>query len=217
MAKRKIRLLQGAVSSAKIVPKDSVLLTTFAFTSGFDQLTADAMGIKDTIYDSDGARRHGLRGYEPELELFGAIITVVPEQKDLFQQISELTLTSIKLDGAKILRAKADETLKFSFKVTVAGIPREAFDFIEILRKGTALITIEQPTKQGEQDARMKAVDFGLFKEPKGEDGSEDGEDSEEDSEEETPAASEKESGTLARAGQMKVRGRRGAQGKNVQ
>lgn len=216
MAKRKIRLLSGAVVSLKVVPKDSVVLTVIKFTSAMDQVTADAMAIKDTIYNEDGSRRMGFRGYEPELELFGATITVVPEQKDLFSKVQELTLTSIKLDGAKILRAKADESLKLSFNVTVAGIPREAFDFIEILRKGTSLITIEQPTKDQAATAQMQAVDFGLFKQPKEAD--EDAEDAEEsDEESDAPAKDAKETGTLARAGQMKPRGRRGAKDRTVQ
>lgn len=215
MAKRKIRLLSGAVVSLKVVPKDSVVLTVIKFTSAMDQVTADAMAIKDTIYNEDGSRRMGFRGYEPELELFGATITVVPEQKDLFSKVQELTLTSIKLDGAKILRAKADESLKLSFNVTVAGIPREAFDFIEILRKGTSLITIEQPTKDQAATAQMQAVDFGLFKQPKeaDEDADEDGEESDEESD--TSAKDAKETGTLARAGQMKPRGRKAGRAVN--
>ncbi len=59
----------------------------------------------------------------------------------------------------------------------------------------------------------MKAADFGLFKEPKAEDESdgEEGDEADEEPADETPAE-EKETGTLARAGQMgKQRGRRKA------
>lgn len=206
MSIRTTILNDGAFQATTIAIKDDVVLTKVKFTSKFDQLVADALKIKSSIYDSDGQRRPGLRKLELEILLFGATISISPTQANLFNNTG-LTLDSIQIGDAWVRRLRADEALRLSFTVTIAGIPRELFDYIEGVRKNTINITIEPASKEREETARTAAITHGLFAEPKGD--GEDDEDEDDSEQEENEVAVEAEApesietGTLATARQM--------------
>jgi len=208
MSIRTTILNDAAFQATTIAIKDDVVLTKVKFTSRFDQLVADALNIKSSIYDSDGQKRPGLRKLELEILLFGATIAISPTQANLFTDAA-LTLDSIQISDAWVKRLRADEALRLSFTVTIAGIPRELFDYIEGVRKNTINITIEPASKEREETARTAAITHGLFAEPKGDDDDEDDEDDQDEQDEnEVEATAEPESepvetGTLASARQM--------------
>jgi len=184
---KKIRLQQASITSIKNIIKDAIV-TQIHFTTAFDQLAADNMEqpVRDTVYDQGGHRRGGFRQITTDIEMFGVAVELIPEQGTLFaKKFAEgITLEAVKLDATKILKQKADETLKLSFTLTVAGIPREILDFVEILKKSTCKCIIDQPTKAKSETAKEQAATLGLFKVPK--EPAEDGE-GEKDEEPEKP------------------------------
>jgi len=195
VSQRKIKLLDGAFQATTIAIKDDVVLTKVKFTSKFDQLVADALDIKASLYDSDGHLRSGLRKWELEILLFGARILVIPTQGSLFdEKAAPLGLESIQLSDGAVRRLRADEPLRLSFTVTIAGIPRELLDYIEGVRKNTINITIEPASKERETTARSAAITHGLFAEPKDGDGEDEDED-EADEQDENEAEAEAEPG----------------------
>ncbi len=214
MARKKIRLLDGAFQTVSIVPKDDAVLTKVKFTSKFDQIVAEALGIKSSLYDSNGTLLSGMQKWELEILLFGAKICVIPTQGDLFDEKAgkALEIDSIQLSDAAVRRLRADEALRISFTVTIAGIPREMLDYVEGIRKNTISITVEPASKEREQTAKSAAITHGLFSEVKDPDADEDdeaddaGEGEAEDEEAIAAAAEQPEPGTLARAGAMKAR-----------
>lgn len=206
MAVKKIKLTSGVIHSFKGITKTP--LTTISCTSKFDQITAEAMGIKENIYDADGIMRHGVSEWKPDLEMFGSNVTFAPHQKDLFGD-KPLNLGSIKLEIEKVLLQDADTSLKMKFKVTVPGYPRDLLDFCESVKKGECAVIIEKPSKSVEDDAKQRAINFGLFKEPKVESDDEPkGEDPAENDEDKTDPAAEDDAvavgaGTLPSMAQM--------------
>lgn len=175
MAKRQIRLLDAAITNINTTPKDDAILTDFHFISKFDQVAAEAMGIKYTLYDGKGALREGVRQWELETLMFGAKLSMHPTQPDLFKGDQAMELDSIKLAGGKVRKLRADGALRLSFTVTVADIPFKALKQVEVIKRSTLKIVITPAVKGEEDTAKQSAIDYGLFKEPKGEDDNEDG------------------------------------------
>jgi hypothetical protein len=204
MASKKIKL------TGTVIRKDSYdtksLLTTLSCTSRFDQNTADAMGIKESIYDDQGVRRPGVHKWVLEWELFGADINIMPHQEAMFGD-KPLTITAVQMTADDVLKQDADGSLKMNFTVIVASAPPSVRDFLLVVKRGECACTIEKPTKAVENDAKQQAANFGLFKAPKEETTEE------EEGEPENPPTDkgEKESGALAShavMGEKTIRGR---------
>ncbi len=163
---RKIKLMDGSFQSIKFIIKDAII-TQVKFTAKFDQLVADCMEIKETFYDSNGHLRRGNRKWELETMLWGATVNIAATQQDLFTGNSGLEIKSIQLSNGWVRRLRADETLRISFMVSIADIPRELFDYVEGVKKGTLNIVIEPASESEAKNALVKAGDLGLFKIPK--------------------------------------------------
>lgn len=164
---KEITLTQGILKSCKLDTK--MTLSTLTCTSSFDQKTAEAVGIKDSIYDEGGVRRKVLTGWQIKQDIFGAVVTFIPHQKNMFEN-RPLALPSVKLHLKEIIEQDADGKLKMSFSVIVPGYPRDMIDFLEVVKRTECSVTISKPDKAGENHAKSQAEGFGLFapaKEPK--------------------------------------------------
>lgn len=163
-AHKEITLTQGIIKSAKLDTK--MTLSTLTCTSSFDQHTAEAVGIKDSIYDDSGVRRKVLTGWKINQDRFGDVVTFMPHQKAIFGD-KPLALASVRLHLDKVIEQDADGKLKMSFSVTVPGYPRDMLDFLEGVKRGECAVVIARPDKAGEDHAKTQAANFGLFALPK--------------------------------------------------
>lgn len=159
-----ISLTQGIIKSAKLDTR--MTLSTLTCTSSFDQKTAEAVGIKDSIYDDGGVRRKVLTGWEINQDRFGDVVTFVPHQKDLFSN-KPLVLPAVKLHLEKVIEQDADGKLKMSFSIIVPGYPRDMLDFLEGVKRGECSVIIAKPSKAEEDHAKSQSMNFGLFAAPK--------------------------------------------------
>ena len=162
-----IRMLDGTVKTVTVKVKPTV--TTVGFVGKFDQLVADSMGIKDSIYDENGALRNGPDGWELKtFVLFGATLKLSAVQQDLFAaDKGEIEIEAIRLSDVSIIRLQEGQGMRISFHLAIAQIPYQLLQYVEILQNGLVNISITPASKTGEQSARVQAIDFGLFKEKK--------------------------------------------------
>lgn len=178
MAKRKIIFLGGSFKSMSHTPKDTVTFSTLFLRARFDQVLADALDIKTSIFDDAGHLREGMRKWILEVDLYGPMIDIVPEstQTKMFEDGRKgLAFKALHLSGAEVIRLKEDGALRINFSITMAGSEPDTLSAVSYLigiRKGDIKISVTPASKEGEAGAMADAINYGLFKKPK-----EDGED----------------------------------------
>lgn len=161
---KEIRLQGAVIHDFKCITKTP--LTTINCTSQFDQITAEGMGIKDSLYDEQGQPRNHMKTWGPDVEMFGATCVFIPAQKALFGD-KTFKATSVKIKFGQLLRQSSDSGMKLSFELTVAGYPRDLLDFCEAVQKGECGVVIDKPSKAVEDNAKAEAMNLGLFKQAK--------------------------------------------------
>jgi hypothetical protein len=158
--------METTFSLIKITPKDKYIISQFGYRAKFDQVLAAALGVKEAIFDENGRMRSGLRNCGLDLALFGATISFVPLQKNLFNNKAPEE-KSIRFGDAKLIRLRDGEQHRISFNMYVADVPYKLVEFAEIIKKEPFTLTLTPASKQGEEDAAAEAINFGLFKKPK--------------------------------------------------
>ena len=159
----KIKLLQGAMKSLKVNIKDAIT-TELQLTAQFDQVVANALDIKDSLYDDKGSLRAGTRAWDLDLELYGATVLIDAAQGDLFNT-EGLKIESVQLCDVSIIRLKEDEALRLKFKVIMAGVPPEALlHYVEVIKRGIVKIAIDLGSDKTREKAKQQAAQLGLVK-----------------------------------------------------
>jgi hypothetical protein len=123
------------------------------------------------------------------MELWGAKISITPDQANLFTS-KPLEIEAVHFHEARIIRLKEDEALRLSFIVVLAGVPpEELLNYIEGIKRGTVKIVIDPGSEASHRKGKERAIQLGLV--PKKAKDSDEEEESDEESGEGNEAGEE--------------------------
>lgn len=143
-------------------------ITKLTCTTAFDQITAEAIDVKDALFDEGGVRRNGVSEWTIKKEYLGCTATFTPYQANIWNS-APLSLKIPKIEIDKVLSQDADGRLKMSIKLYVEGFPNaDMAAFIPAVAKNTCALLIERPqTKEEQKHAESMAANLKLFTFPK--------------------------------------------------
>lgn len=156
MAARKIRLQQAFFRSCKLTVKAEVI-SIAGVTAQFDHVVADQLGVKEHIFAGGEAEP---RAYELETELYGARVTVRPQQARTDGKITiggdGVQFTTLCVDNFRIRKEKTHETLNVSFDFSLIDDSHELHDLIYALKKDQFDCIIEPASKKDAETAQQQ-------------------------------------------------------------
>ena len=173
--------------------KNNVVVSKWRVFSGFDQISAAALGIKEEVYDANGALRGKTVAREFDLSFFGPQIKLVPGQRNLFSDADGLKLSPLVIDGITLRRTKDEGKLRLKLTIsTVGDESQQMFNFIEAVKDAEISLDITPAEGKKSQVAIEKAEQFGLVR-IKEDDSDPDEEDEDEESDEEADEEEEED------------------------
>lgn len=216
MAKRKIILKGATMQTFSKSARNNVVLGRLTVYADFDQLVADALGIKDAVYNDSGMLRRGIRNPELDITYFGPTVKIVPAQQDLYNQDEAHEILPVQIDGLRIRQPKDENKIRLMLRLTFANEACSPVDdAFEALKSDELHFVIQAASKDREKSAMETAAQLGLFKAKSDDDGEEaddedGGEEAEEDGqepiEEHLSGKALEDHQTLASRGAMKRR-----------
>lgn len=175
MAKRKIILTGATMQTFSKSARNNVVLGRLTVYADFDQLVAEALGIKDAVYDDSGMLRRGIRNPELDITYFGPGVKIVPAQRDLYNQTDGHEITPVQIDGLRIRQPKDENKIRLMLRLTFANEACSPVDdAFEALKSDELNLVIQAANKEREQAAVAIAAQFGLFKAKSEDEGGED-------------------------------------------
>lgn len=211
-----IKLNKAMVRGFSGLAKNNVVVLKWRVFSGFDQISAAALGIKEEVYDANGALRGKTVAREFDLSFFRPTIKLVPGQRNLFNDADGLKISPIVIDGITLRRTKDEGELRLKLTIsTVGDESQQMFNFMQAVKNAQISLDITPAAGKKNDDAREEAKQLGLLRikdedsDPEEEDEDEESDeeaDEDEDEEEEKPAAKgRKRAPAVASAREMRI------------
>jgi hypothetical protein len=148
-------------------------ITTVHISAPFEQVVADAFGIKDRVYLKKDAEEPDMRGYELGIEWYGANVTIRPKQGTLNEKVKidgpGVSFRVLRLHDVKIRRHKDDEQMLLSFNIVLLDEDAKMHGLLHAIKKDPMDLDIQPPSKKSTEEAKENARQAGLFKKPEGE------------------------------------------------